>query len=98
MVSNRPRCWFAKLSKALLKFGFVQSNEDYSLFSFIQDNVCLHILVYVDDFIIAGNDIAVIQRFKNYLGKCFKMKDLGKLKYFLGLEVARGPQGIFVSQ
>lgn len=78
-LKQAPRCWFSKLSKALLAFGFVQSYEDYSLFSLIQDDVCLHILVYVDDFIIAGNDISVIQRFKNYLGKCFKMKDLGKL-------------------
>ena len=99
-LKQAPRCWFAKLSKSLLHFGFTQSREDYSLFSYVNHdrNVCLHILVYVDDFIIAGNDISVIQRFKNYLHKCFKMKDLGKLKYFIGLEVARGPEGIFVSQ
>ena len=97
-LKQSPRCWFAKLSKALLSFGFTQSYEDYSLFSLVQGDVCLHILVYVDDFIIAGNDISTIHRFKNYLHNCFKMKDLGKLKYFLGLEIARGPEGIFVSQ
>lgn len=99
-LKQAPRCWFAKLSKALLAFGFEQSHEDYSLFTYVNDkkNICLHILVYVDDFIIARNDISIIQRFKNYLHTCFKMKDLGKLKYFLGLEVARGPDGIFVSQ
>ncbi|XP_056849759.1 retrovirus-related Pol polyprotein from transposon RE2 isoform X2 [Raphanus sativus] len=97
-LKQAPRCWFAKLSKALLSFGFIQSYEDYSLFSFVQGDVCLHILVYVDDFIIAGNNNSTIERFKTYLHKCFKMKDLGNLKYFLGLEIARGPEGIFVSQ
>lgn len=99
-LKQAPRCWFAKLSNALLAFGSVQIQEDHSLFTFFDDNknICLYILIYVDDFIIAGNDISVIQRFKNYLHKCFKMKDLGKLKYFLGLEIARGPDGIFVSQ
>lgn len=91
------RCWFANLSKALLSFGFKQSYEDYSMFLFVQDNTCLHIFVYVD-FVIAGNDVSTIQRFKNYLHKCFKVKDLRKLKYFLGLEIARGPKGKFVSQ
>lgn len=97
-LKQSPRCWFSKLSKTLLDFGFKQSYEDYSMFSFIEGNICLHKLVYVDDFLIAGNDVSTIHRFKNYLHKCFKMKDLGKLKYFLGLEVARGPKEIFVSQ
>ena len=73
-LKQSPRCWFSKLSKTLLDFGFTQSYEDYSLFSFIEGNICLHILVYVDDFIIAGNDISTIHRFKTYLNKNFKMK------------------------
>ncbi|XP_026400357.1 uncharacterized protein LOC113296259 [Papaver somniferum] len=52
----------------------------------------LNVLVYVDDLIIAGNDLVALTQFKAYLGQCFKMKDLGKLKYFLGLEVARSKQ------
>ena len=72
-LKQAPRCWFSKLSKSLLEFGFVQSREDYSLFSYVNHtkNICLHILVYVDDFIIAGNDIIIIQRFKTYLNTCF---------------------------
>ena len=73
-LKQSPRCWFAKLSKALLSFGFKQSYEDYSLFSFVKENICLRILVYVDDFIIVGNDVSTIHRFKNYLNTYFKMK------------------------
>lgn len=58
----------------------------------------LHILIYVDDFIIAGNDQNIIDRFKVHLNKCFHMKDLGKLKFFLGIEVSRGPDGFCLSQ
>ena len=99
-LKQAPRCWFAKLSKALLAFGFSQSREDYSLYTYVDNNknICLNILVYVDDFIITGNDLSTVQKFKTYLHKCFKMKDSGKLKYFLGLEIAHGPEGIFVSQ
>ncbi|KAL9812283.1 putative RNA-directed DNA polymerase [Arabidopsis thaliana] len=40
----------------------------------------------------------MLQSFKEYLGKCFHMKDLGKAKYFLGIEIARNSEGIYLSQ
>ncbi|XP_074306524.1 uncharacterized protein LOC141641774 [Silene latifolia] len=97
-LRQAPRCWFAKLTAALKDFGFVQSYSDYSLFSFARDTVRLFVLIYVDDLVIAGNDSAAITKFKSYLGECFHMKDLGKLKYFLGLEVSRSREGIYLSQ
>lgn len=94
-LKQAPRQWFAKLSSALRAFGFKSSYADYSLFSFIQGSVILHVLIYVDDLVIAGNSHDAIVRFKEYLNTCFYMKDLGTLKYFLGIEVSRGPDGIF---
>ncbi|XP_021839557.2 uncharacterized mitochondrial protein AtMg00810-like [Spinacia oleracea] len=58
----------------------------------------LNVLVYVDDLIISGNDSSAIASFKAYLGECFHMKDLGVLKYFLIIEVARSSEGIFLCQ
>ncbi|KAG7558923.1 Ribonuclease H-like superfamily [Arabidopsis thaliana x Arabidopsis arenosa] len=97
-LKQSPRCWFEKLSVSLLKYGFIQSKKDYSLFTSIRGSVVLHVIVYVDDLVICGNDASVIAKFKAYLSQCFKMKDLGPLKYFLGIEVARNPEGIFLSQ
>jgi hypothetical protein len=97
-LRQAPRNWFSKLASALKSFGFVQSYADYSLFSLERHGIVLHILVYVDDLIIAGNDSAAIATFKAYLSTCFHMKDLGALKYFLGLEIARGSDGLFISQ
>ncbi|CAM8896088.1 unnamed protein product [Rhodiola kirilowii] len=44
----------------------------------------------------AGNNTSALNSFKAYLSQCFKMKDLGTLKYFLGLEVARNKEGFYV--
>lgn len=69
-LKQSPRCWFSKLTTALKSYGFKQSRADYSHFSLIKGTICLHILIYVDDFIITSNDISTLQRFKNYLHKC----------------------------
>ncbi|KAK3002615.1 hypothetical protein RJ639_022178 [Escallonia herrerae] len=56
------------------------------------------LIVYVDDIIVTGNDSDEKEALRKYLAKEFEIKDLGKLKYFLGIEVARSKEGIFVSQ
>lgn len=48
-LKKAPRCWFAKLSSALTKFGFVQSYSVYSLFTLSRARVELRVLMYVGD-------------------------------------------------
>ena len=99
-LKQAPRCWFAKLTTTLKDYGFEQSLSDYSLFTLADTNgdFRLHVLVYVDDLIVSGSSLDIIQKFKDYLCSTFKMKDLGLLKYFLGIEVARSPQGMYLNQ
>ena len=56
------------------------------------------LLVYVDDLVLTGNDCDTCFTFKAYLCRCFNIKDLGPLKYFLGIEVARNSEALFLSQ
>ncbi|XP_050897672.1 uncharacterized mitochondrial protein AtMg00810-like [Lathyrus oleraceus] len=55
-------------------------------------------IVYVDDIVIIGIDYDQIDHLKGLLEKEFEVKDLGQLKYFLRMEVARTKNGIYVSQ
>ena len=54
--------------------------------------------VYVDDIVITGDDEREIIRLKENLNKEFEVKDLGQLRYFLGIEIAQNPKGIVLSQ
>ncbi|XP_049414554.1 uncharacterized mitochondrial protein AtMg00810-like [Solanum stenotomum] len=56
------------------------------------------VLIYVDDMLITGNSILLIEETKNQLKQAFKMKDLGELRYFLGIEFGRSKQGILMHQ
>ena len=52
----------------------------------------------MDDIILTGNDAGELEVLKKFLARKFEIKDLGALRYFLGMEFARSKKGIFVSQ
>nr|GEY04994.1 ribonuclease H-like domain-containing protein [Tanacetum cinerariifolium] len=90
------RQWNAKLTCTLIENGFSQS--DYSLYTKSDKGVFLALLIYMDDIIITGNNVSEIEKFKVFLKSKFMIKDLGKLKYFLGIEVVDTKKGICLNQ
>ncbi|KAM2056264.1 hypothetical protein ACFX16_029094 [Malus domestica] len=78
-----------------------QDHPEYvysSLFVKANEGKLAIVLVYVDDLIITGDDEAEILQTKENLSVRFQMKELGQLKHFLGLEVDRTQEGIFLCQ
>jgi hypothetical protein len=61
-------------------------------------NRILIVSIYVDDLIYTGNDGKLMGEFMKSMKEKFAMTDLGRLKYFLGIEVIQCDQGIFVHQ
>jgi hypothetical protein len=54
--------------------------------------------VYVDDIVLTGDSLAELQFVKTQLNEAFGIKDLGVIKFFLGLEVAHSEQGVTLCQ
>ncbi|XP_055822124.1 uncharacterized protein LOC129890635 [Solanum dulcamara] len=90
------RQWNQKLTEALLRMKFTQSQYYYSLFINKSSEGVAIVLVYIDDMLITGNSLKLIEETKKALQKAFKMKDLGELKYFLGIEFTRSTEGILI--
>ncbi|XP_071728346.1 uncharacterized protein [Rutidosis leptorrhynchoides] len=97
-LKQAPRQWNEKLNSALVEHGFKQSTCDYSLYVKSYDNVFIAILVYVDDIVVTGNNLNEIEKFKLFLKSKFQIKDLGRLKYFLGIEILNNEKGICMNQ
>lgn len=97
-LKQSPRAWYAKLSSVLQSIGFKRSNADSSLFVRTGAVGKLVVLIYVDDLIITGDNAEEISKLKQSLQQRFAIKDLGVLKYFLGIEMATSHKGLFLNQ
>ena len=97
-LKQAPRAWYGKIAEFLLQSGYSVAPADSSLFVKARDEKLAIVLVYVDDLIITGDDDWEIQQTKANLSIRFQMKELGALKHFLGLEVERTNDGIFLCQ
>ncbi|MFS7918608.1 putative RNA-directed DNA polymerase [Helianthus anomalus] len=97
-LKQSPRAWFGRFTVVMKKYGFKQSNSDHTLFLKRRGSLVTCLIIYVDDMILTGNDEEEMSMLRDKLFSEFEMKDLGRLKYFLGIEVLRSKQGIFICQ
>ena len=96
-LKQSPHAWYAKLSSVLEATGFVRSNADSSLFTRKGLDGILVVLIYMDDLIITGENEVEIKALKKSLNHTFSIKDLGRLKYFLGIEMATSQKGLLLN-
>ena len=98
-LKQSPRAWFDRFSSVVQEFGMLRSTADHSVFYHHNSSgQCFYLVVYVDDLVITGSDQDGIQKPKQHLFTHFQTKDLGKLKYFLGIEIAQSKSGVVLSQ
>ncbi len=97
-LKQSPRAWFGRFSAVVVEFGLQQCGVDHSVFYGHSRAGKIILIVYVDDIVITGDDNVGIQSLKSFLQTKFQTKDLGSLRYFLGIEVARSKMGINLSQ
>ena len=86
-LKQASKCWNDRINTFLLNLRFVRSENDYCLYSKICEGGTVYLLIYVDDIIISGPNLELINIVKIKLTREFEMKDKGELKYFLGLEI-----------
>ena len=98
-LKQSPCAWFDRFASTLTSNGYLHCQAYHTLFAKGGSRGKMAILiVYVDDIILTGDDSEEILKLKKLLATEFEIKDLGTLKYFLGMEVARSKEGIVISQ
>lgn len=94
-LKQASRQWYFKLSVTM---GYKPSQVDHSLYVKSHGSSFTVLLVYIDDIVLAGTSLEEIKSVKQALYQQFKIKDLGQLIFFLGLEINRSSSDIFLNQ
>ncbi|KAL5553897.1 hypothetical protein UlMin_041298 [Ulmus minor] len=88
-LKQSPRAWFNRFAKAVIANGYSQCQADHTLFlKYSPEDKIAILIVYVDDIILIENNAGELIELKKLLAAEFEIKDLGALRYFLGMEVA----------
>lgn len=98
VLRQAPHAWYAKLSSCLESLGFVCCPYKPAVYTRKEGEDILIIDVYVDDLLVTGSSIAMIENFKKEMSQKFQMSDLGKLSYYLGIEVDQNGESIVLKQ
>ncbi len=92
-LKQSPRCWNDVLDSHLKEMSFIQTTADPCIYrSTGGENAYLG--VYVDDIVIAAKSNKQMKEIKNKLAERFDIKDLGKLRNFLGMKIVQKPDGL----
>ncbi|GJS93633.1 retrovirus-related pol polyprotein from transposon TNT 1-94 [Tanacetum coccineum] len=97
-LKQAPRAWYDMLSSFLMSQDFSKGSVDPTLFIYRQGKELLLVQIYVDDIIFVASTPELCDLFSKIMGLKFKMSIMGKISFFLGLQISQSPRGIFINQ
>ncbi|GJV37294.1 retrovirus-related pol polyprotein from transposon TNT 1-94 [Tanacetum coccineum] len=97
-LKQAPRAWYDMLSSFLISQDFSKGSVDPTLFIHRDGKELLLVQIYVDDIIFAASTPELCDLFSKIMCSKFKMSMMGKISFFLGLQISQSPRGIFINQ
>lgn len=88
-LKQASRQWYHKFHQVILSFGFEMNTVDDCVYHKFSGSRHIFLVLYVDDILLATNDIGMLHETKKFLSKHFEMKDLGDASFVLGIQIHR---------
>ena len=88
-LKQASRSWNMRFDEVVKAFGFVKNVEESCVYKKVSGSAVVFLVLYVDDILLIGNDIPMLEAVKSSLRKSFSMKDLGEAAYILGIKIYR---------
>nr|GEU65799.1 retrovirus-related Pol polyprotein from transposon TNT 1-94 [Tanacetum cinerariifolium] len=97
-LKQAPKAWYDELLNFLVSKGFSKGFIDPTLFITKHRGDILLVKIYVDDIIFGSMNPKLSKQFEKLMHSKFEMSMMGKLKFFLGIQIHQSPHGIFINQ
>ena len=86
-LKQSPGLWYYKFHKIISSFGFVMNHADECIYQMFSGRKYIFLVLYVDDILLATDDLNLLCDTKNFLSNNFEMKHLGNASNVLGLQI-----------
>lgn len=96
-LKQSSRQWYHRFHRAITSIGFTMIEEDHCVYVKRSGRNFLILSLYVDDILLAGNDMEMIVATQEWLSSTFEMKDMGEADYILGVKIHRDRSRKFLS-
>ena len=88
-LKQASRQWYLKFHNVISSFGFVENIVDQCIYLKVSGSKFIILVLYVDDILLASNDLGLLHEAKQFLSQNFDMKDMGEASYVIGIEIHR---------
>jgi hypothetical protein len=88
-LKQASRSWNLHFNEVIKLFGFSQNLEEPCVYKKTSGSALVFMILYVDNILLIGNDIPMLEDVRASLSKSFSMKDLGEASYILGIKIYR---------
>ncbi|RWR73399.1 Gag-protease-integrase-RT-RNaseH polyprotein [Cinnamomum micranthum f. kanehirae] len=88
-LKQASRQWYIKFNCVITAFEFTENVVDHCIYLKISGSKFIILVLYVDDILLASNDLGIIHETKEYLRNNFDMKDMGEATFVIGIEIYR---------
>ena len=95
-LRQAPARWNSAINSVLVNFGFKRSVVEFGIYSLVTSSGIVLVALYVDDLLIASDCPAMVDKVKQLLFSHYKMKDMGLVTTFLGMQVCQSSSVVSV--
>ena len=88
-LKQASRSWNIRFDEVVQEFGFTKIESESCVYKKVSGSSLVFLILYVDDILLIGNDIPMLESVKTSLKNSFSMKDLGEAAYILGIKIYR---------